>query len=176
MQQSTTVKTSKLNTFLKIFLCLDLIAIIGLGIAIIVKNTKGGSDTGLNGELVYEYRENSIPGGEYKVNLNYATGYVQVTETRFCSAVDCHSTTNEYSGTLDIDELKKIQTITSKDYDIDHLTKAITSLIEGGNLAVKSEHEEYWLENYAEDDLNQDGVVTNKEFGTKWLDYMLEEQ
>ena len=185
MESKASSKNSKLNTFLKIFLCIDLVAIICLGIAIIIKNINGAptdpAPTNPADELVYEWQDRSIPGGEYKVNLNYATGHIQVIETRFCSAVDCPPTTVEYTGDLTKDELEKIKTITKGDYDVDLLTSALKSLAKDGVYKTKSDLEEenreiYWLELYAEYDLNGDDVVTNQEFGNKFLDYIIEDR
>lgn len=186
MEQENKPKTSKVDLFLKIFICLDLVAIICLGIVMIVTKTTGNNNnnnntnnnnnnTSLTGELIYEYQDDSIPGGKYEVSLNYDTGHVQITETRFCSAVDCPSTTTEYAGDLDADELEKIKTITSKDYDAGSLTDVLVSLIKSGILKSKSEveNEKYWLELYAEYDLDGDDVVTNKEFGNGQLNYIM---
>ena len=125
----------------------------------------------------YYFEDNSIPGGNYYVEINYDTKSLFVKEENYCSAVDCDSSVEENTVVLSNDELATIKQVLATDFDESSLGGALSSLAKNDEIMEsKDDHEEkYWLAIYAQDDLNMDGIITYREFGNAWLNTILED-
>lgn len=125
----------------------------------------------------FEYTNNIIPPTTYLVKINKYLFYKEliVEEYQSCSAVDCDGTTKKNKIILTDDEYEKIVNIMNKDTygnDIwDLIYRAIANLSEDDSIMWNESDYGYELE----EDLNQDGKVTGREFGNYILDSILKE-
>ena len=135
-----------------------------------LKNTNDQQKTSSNQILEYEYEDKHIPPTTYKIKLDYSTKELSVDEHRGCSALDCDGADYEKKITLTDDEIEKITTITSETgYNRDSLSPALAALAHGSAVMERKGDVAYDRKT----DLDNDGVVTYREFGNSWLDTII---
>ncbi|MDO4979018.1 MAG: hypothetical protein Q4E47_02605 [Candidatus Saccharibacteria bacterium] len=140
--------------------------------------------------LTYHLDDRGIPGTSYDVVMDGDSRYLSVNETNHCSAVDCESKTHYYNTQLSETDYDKIINIfmtvfnTTEVYDIangsenmnlftklDFITSALSSIAQGNAEFCKTSEGE--LSCTPEADYDEDGIVTQYEFGMNWLNGVL---
>lgn len=128
--------------------------------------------------LEYEYYDNYVPGASYVIKIDYENSSLYVKKTSFCSTVGCKPFTDEKNGKLTNEEIELIKKIISKeDYNKDYLSHALSNIVYGDDIMKRKEDDQqYWNDSYSKYDINNDGIVTYREFGDVFLEQILSEK
>ena len=172
-----------------IVICSIITAVIVVIILVIVKEVNNGNI--LNGKIYIKISEGSIPPSTYTFNMN-EKGVATFNADHSSSTIDGVDSENNYEIKFTKDELKDINLILNnikeksniadvdgylfyfesgnelKDddyYSLLYCILAIDSICEGNEL----------MDYYEEEDLNNDGKLTCREFGDSWLKEIIEE-
>jgi len=120
-------------------------------------------------EIKFEFYDDFIPGASYTVEIDNDTKILKIHEEHFCSALDCDTTyvyneielTNE-EYVLIVKVWKKI----NDDYDgKTYFVSALSNIASNDNVMYDSS-DPFYEKEY---DLNNDGVITDREFGNVYL-------
>ena len=130
--------------------------------------------------IYFNINDGMIPGSSYEFNLNLETKDVYVKVDHWCSYEGCNPTKTQGKGTLNDDEFAKAMKVIKK-IDINDNDKqlklkaafasAIEKIAQGDAVfATKENSPNDFDSNYKMYDVDNNGIVTCKEFGDKYLD------
>lgn len=129
------------------------------------------------GSLSYSYSTQTIPPTTYSIEIDTTTKKLRGEFYHSCSAVDCDSGTTTYVIDLTDDEYDKIRYLWDDEDARELLSSAIESICRGDKIMYNSFENSYETDRagYDEMDQNQDGKISNREFGDRFLDYIIAE-
>ena len=125
-----------------------------------------------------DYTEDDIPGSRYVVTI-YENRKMDTMEYNFSSAVGQGTSTEKNSTVLTIEEYEKASKI--HDYIKGVENNQVGAYFASALCSISREDEILTTEDelsfkfYIDDDLNNDGKVTRREFGNSWLDILIDE-
>ena len=139
----------------------------------------------LTGKIIYSTEDGGIPGSSYAVTIDFDNKKFSALVIHNCSALDCESSDETYEGVkLTDDELILITKITKIEKFKEEgefnkikvqLSKALIYLARGEDVYVSKSENAKDYEWFKEADINNDGIVTNKEIGDERLESVLKE-
>ncbi len=182
----------------KVLICIGVILLFGLGIligflipkkcpnkCIMEKECTCEKEKCLGNIVSYHIFDGGAPGTAYEVELILDTKMVWVEKIPGCSALDCDVSSSNFRTTLTNEEFEKVMIVLNKiDFSTEDKHVRLKSMLaaalyhiaaDQGVFFSKEENEESFNMYYKEYDDNNDGIVTQREFGNHYLNTIVDE-
>lgn len=112
-----------------------------------------------------ELKTSKEPLSFYKMEINRLTRKLTLNENSYCIDKDCNDNVSHASIILTDEEYSYIKVILKHDYDKFSFLRALSTLVKDDEVMFSLDQEGY----DAKDDLNNDGIITYREFGNSYL-------
>ena len=120
--------------------------------------------------IKFEFYDDFIPGASYNVEIDTNTKILKIHEAHFCSALDCDTRYVDNEVHLTEKEYVLIVKVWKKTKDNDNIKSyfvgALSNIASDDSIMYDSSDSSY----ESEYDLNNDGIVTDREFGNVYLE------